>query len=312
MEKLRLRPYGRLTPAEPGDALLSVSVGPAGEAVALWSAPDDREALTSLSSETSPDARAARPAGVRITVHTPDLTTVVRIASMPLAHVTAQPLPGGRFLVVAARCRLRPEGPDRNAIVYDPDGTPVAEFTFGDGIEEVLTTPTGQAWAGYFDEGVYGNYGWDDPLGSCGLIRWNTADGEQAWRFRGGDAPYIDDCYALNVTDETAWACYYSDFPLVRIHDGKLTVWRNKLARGARALIVDDSRVALFGGYSPDHDAVAVGKLGNGKLRAAGRYRLTLPDGTPLPDRYRFTGRGPTLNFFHGTDWHQLTLADIA
>ena len=29
----------------------------------------------------------------------------------------------------------------------------------GDGIAHVLATSTGQVWAGYFDEGIYGNYG---------------------------------------------------------------------------------------------------------------------------------------------------------
>src|SRR5262249_21153055 len=176
---LPLRRHGRVTAADDGDALLSVSVGPAGEAVALWAAPADQEALTSGTVQPQwgsfRDARAARPAGARITLQRPGLSEAVRIAEMPLAHATVQPLPGNRFLAVAARCRWRPEGPDRNALVYDPDGAVVAEYTYGDGIENVLTTPSGNAWVGYFDEGVYGNYGWGvpgpEPLGSCGLAR---------------------------------------------------------------------------------------------------------------------------------------------
>jgi hypothetical protein len=34
----------------------------------------------------------------------------------------------------------------------------------------------------------------------------------------------ISDCYALNVDDTSAWACYYSDFPVVRIRDGVVTI----------------------------------------------------------------------------------------
>lgn len=113
------------------------------------------------------------PSGARISVQSAGSAAVVRIAEMPLAHATVQPLPGDRFLVVAARCRWRPEGPDRNALVYGPDGAVLAEYTFGDGIEDVLTTPSDNAWVGYFDEGVYGNYGWavpgPEPTGSCGL-----------------------------------------------------------------------------------------------------------------------------------------------
>jgi hypothetical protein len=316
---LSLRQHGRLTAADDGDALLSVSVGPAGEAVALWSAPADREALKSTTVQPGwasfPDARAIRPAGARITVHPHGLADSVRIAEMPLAHATAQPLPNDRFLVVAARCRWRPEGPDRNALVYGLDGALVAEYTFGDGINKVLTTPSGDAWVGYFDEGVYGNYGWGgpgpEPLGSCGLARFGQS-GERNWRFPSDAAAPIDDCYALNVTGETAWACYYSDFPVVRVGDGEVTVWRNQLARGAGSIIVDDRRVGLVGSYPPGRDCLAIGEFDEADLREVGRYRLVLPDGQALPDRVRKVGRGPDLHIFHGPDWYRLSLADIS
>ncbi|MBU2664120.1 hypothetical protein KOI35_11515 [Actinoplanes bogorensis] len=314
----RLRAHGELTAAEEGDELLSVSVGPDGEAVALWSAKADREALSAVTVQpgfaTFPDARAARPAPARVTVHSPGLDRVVRISDLPLAHATAQPLPDGRVLVVAARCRWRPEGADRNAIVYDADGTVVAEHTFGDGIEDVFTTPSGDAWAGYFDEGVVGNYGWGsapgpEPIGQCGLIRFGP-DGEPDWRFPMDDAPGITDCYALNVTGETAWACYYTDFPLVRVEGGQVTVWRNGLVRGALSLIVDGDRVGLYGGYDSGAGRLVIGQVseGGGELTETGRHRLTLPGGEPLPDRIRTVGRGAALHVFHGTTWYRLSL----
>lgn len=313
-----LRRHGRLTAADGGDVLLSVSVGPAGEAVALWSSRAGQEALTSVTVQPGwasfPDARAARPAGVRITVHAPGLGRVVRIAEMPLAHATVQPLPGDRFLVVATRCRWRPEGPDRNALVYDSDGAVVAEYVFGDGVESVLTTPSGYAWVGYFDEGVFGNYGWGgpgpEPVGSCGLARFGPG-GEQEWRFPRDDAAPIDDCYALNVTGETAWACYYSDFPVVRVDDGALTAWRNDVAHGGKSLVVDDRRVGLVGGYRPARDRLVVGEMSGADLRAVGRYRLVLPEGQPLPEEARMVGRGAELHVFHDSDWYLLSLADI-
>ncbi|MFC7280202.1 hypothetical protein ACFQS1_40130 [Paractinoplanes rhizophilus] len=315
---LPVRHYGRLTEADDGDVLLSVSVGPAGEAVALWSAPADREALTSVTVQPGwasfPDARAARPATARITVHSPDAVQVVRIAEMPLAHATVQPLPNGRFLVVAARCRWRPEGPDRNALVYGTDGAVAAQYTFGDGIEGVHTTPSGHAWVGYFDEGVFGNYGWGgpgpEPVGSCGLARFDPS-GEVDWRFPPDDVASIDDCYALNVVGETVWACYYSDFPVVKIDNGRVTAWRNDLAHGAKSIIVDDRRVGLAGGYRPHRDRLVIGVLSDGGLREVARYRLVLPDGQPLPDNVRIVGRGPDLHVFHGTDWYRTSLTDI-
>ena len=296
---LPLRRHGRLVAAEDGDALVSVSVGPEGEAVALWAAP----------SETFSEAPA------RVTVHSPEGVRVVRLAALPLAHGVAQPLPDGRILVVASRCQWRPEGPEHNAIVYDADGELVGAYTFGDGIQDVYTTPSGSVWVSYFDEGVYGNYGWGgpgpEPLGACGLARFG-ADGQPDWRFSPqGKAPYIDDCYALNVAGETAWACYYSGFPLVRVRDGRPTAWSNDLASGARALLAGDDRVALFGGYRSERDRLVVAELGGDTLRDAGQHRVVLPDGERFPEGAWVDGRGPDLHVFAGVDWYRLSL-DLA
>ena len=178
-----------------------------------------------------PDPGAARPVAARITVHTPELAAVTRIADLALAHITVQPMPGGRFLVAGARCRWRPDGPDRNAVTYDSDGQVVSEHVLGDGIAHVLATSTGQVWVGYFDEGIYGNYGWgradsQEPIGAYGIVRFSPGL-EPAWHYpkytEVGPWDAVSDCYALNVDDTSTWACYDSDFPVVRIRDGAVT-----------------------------------------------------------------------------------------
>ncbi|HEY6315534.1 MAG TPA: hypothetical protein VIY52_32665 [Streptosporangiaceae bacterium] len=103
---------------------------------------------------------------------------MTQIADLALAHITVQPMPGGRFLVAGARCRWRRDGPDRNAVLYDAHGQVVSEHVLGDGIEHVLATSTGQVWVGYFDEGIYGNYGWgqadtQEPVGAYGIVRFS-------------------------------------------------------------------------------------------------------------------------------------------
>ncbi len=72
----------------------------------------------------------------------------------------------------------RRDGPDRNAVLYGADGQVVSEHVLGDGIEHVLATSTGQVWVGYFDEGIYGNYGWggadsEEPAGAYGIVRFS-------------------------------------------------------------------------------------------------------------------------------------------
>ena len=68
----------------------------------------------------------------------------------------------------------------------------------------------------------------------------------------------------------------------------------------------------MAGGYRPVRDRLVIGELGDSELRNAGRYRLALPDGRPLPDGVRMIGRGPDLHTFHETDWYQLSLTDIS
>lgn len=97
---------------------------------------------------------------------------------------------------------------------------------------------------------------------------------------------------------------------VVRIRDDTVTGWHNDI-KGARALAVAGSRVALFGGYGPDHDRLAVTELNAGRARPGGQYRIVLPGGQPLPSRTQVTGRGPRLHFLSDTDWYQLNVADI-
>ncbi len=77
---------------------------------------------------------------------------------------------------------------------------------------------------------------------------------EPDWHYpSAGDPPWgaISDCYALNVDGDTAWACYYTDFPVVRVQAGTITGWHNTIAGGAKAIAVAGGIVALSGGYGP-------------------------------------------------------------
>jgi hypothetical protein len=268
-----------------GDELVTASIGPDGEAIALWSGHD----------------------GTRVTVHRADGVRTTELRDFRLAYPMVQTLPDDRILVVASRCQWRASGAERNAVVYDADGSVVREATLGDGIEHVQTTRTGHVWVGYFDEGVYGNRGWDEPMGAPGLLRFGL-DLSQDWEFPPQES-VIDDCYALNVDDDAVWTCYYSDFPLVRIRDGAVRLWRNKVARGATAITVHNGRAAFYGGYNKDGDRLVVARLGGDDLTALATYRVVRPDGSPLPKAARAVGRGAVLHVLADRDWYRFDLA---
>ncbi len=94
------------------------------------------------------------------------------------------------------------------------------------------------------------------------------------------------------------------------IRDGAVTGWHNDI-KGASALAVAGSRVALVGGYGPDYDRLALAELGAGRARPAGEYRVVLPGGEPLPAGTEVIGRGSRLHFLTGTSWYQLDVDDI-
>ena len=85
------------------------------------------------------------------------------------------------FLLLGARCAYRKDGPDKNAWIIHRSGTVLSKFCLGDGIQNCVVKSDGTIITGYFDEGVYGNYGWADlscshgyvpPIGEWGLNAW--------------------------------------------------------------------------------------------------------------------------------------------
>ena len=139
-------------------------------------------------------------------------------------------------------------------------------------------------WVGYFDEGVYRDYGWrhrgPKPVGMHGIVKFGPSLNELWHHSFDLDWGAVDDCYALNVSGETVWSCYYSDFPVVRIGtDGHVTGWRNTVG-GARVLLVgtDGDWVALVAGYQENRWRIVDGQLEDRQLTTGAFYELTMPD----------------------------------
>lgn len=191
-------------------------------------------------------------------------------------------LPDGGFVVAAARAR-RYE--DANQVqVFDALGRETSSFSVGDAIEHLLVDEAGHIWVGHFDE---------NP---AGIRRW-SATGQLAWTSDSAHIPGLFDCYALNVSGTAAWACPYTDFPLVEIRpnrpDRPVTVRANRV-RGAHAVAVHGDRVAFYGGYGEERDRLAHGRLTETSVEQAAVGLLTLPHG-PTPGRRRVVSRGSRI-----------------
>jgi hypothetical protein len=264
--------------------------------VSLAVGPDSVAYILAVTERTS--YRDDRPNGgsfARITTDTPhdflvvrwngqDLSTT-RIRDQRMNYHHAQPLTGGELLLVCGRCRRFADGStDRNATVFAADGTLARSFLLGDGIEDVQATADGRIWVSYFDEGIFGNFGWDDPVGAAGLIQWDGVGGE-VYQYRPPDGlDSISDCYALNVaSDDETWCCYYTDFPLVRITAGQVTgVWRPPI-RGSDAFAIHEDRVLFRGGYHDSESYYHFELSDDGTMRSLGRYLITDEVGEQTP-----------------------------
>lgn len=284
------------------------------DVIALWARPDEVASLSASTTQegwaTFPESRAARPVQATVTVHG-DRRSVTPLKDLLVAHPHIASLPDGQTLVVGSRAYWsREHGAEQNALVYDEQGNVVAQGTLGDGIEHIQTSVDGDVWVGYFDEGIYGNYGWGapdgpEPLGSAGLVRF---DGElrKVWEFPSGTtAPAVSDCYALNVGASSTWACYYTDFPVVRIEQDRISVLSNDV-HGARALTAAGRQISFFGGYGDDRNRLVLAELDEDRVIATQTSQLVLPDGGSLDGGPVAHGRGERLHVLIGRRWLQV------
>lgn len=125
-----------------------------------------------------------------------------------LMYPIALPI-GGNILLLGLRCRKYKDGSfDNNAVIVSKSGEIIRSFCAGDGIQDCIATSGGRIITSYFDEGVFGNYGWNgDQIGRAGLICWNEY-GEKLWQ---NYSLQIFDCCATNIDDEgsSLWFYYY-------------------------------------------------------------------------------------------------------
>jgi hypothetical protein len=261
----------------------AVGVGPDNQAYAVWASRDGSgQRLVTVHDGGRQPVRSVRLDGC-------------------LEPSFVQPLPDGSILLVRARSRGGP-----NAEIWTADGNRVRQGDLGDAIENVLTTPCGAIWAGYFDEAMGGH----GPQGH-GLARF-TLDLEPAWVYpHRADLQPIADCYALNLAGETAWSCAYTAFHLVAVRDDQPIDHGVAPLRGADALVTDGSTGALIGGYGPEYDLVTPFRMVEDRVvPVGGSRRLVLPDGLEVRER-RTYGRGTELHVFVQQSWYQVDLAQL-
>ncbi len=151
-----------------------------------------------------------------ITLIRDDSIATVELKNIPLMPTHADLFSDGTLLIVQGRCLKDGAHAERNARRYNPNGQLIEAFTLGDGINDVQIDDTDTIWVSYFDEGIFGNFGWDEPMGSAGVVAY-TMNGKRLW----GAGDYgISDCYGMNVAgSKEVYFYYYDDFDLVHLDE---------------------------------------------------------------------------------------------
>jgi len=203
-----------------------------------------------------------------------------------------------------------------SARIYTNDGQLQNEFAIGWAIGAQIST-SGEIWARYYDEAIVGAgiafyQGRTEPAieaQASGLGCFNRL-GDLIYAYMPPPGfGHIFDCYALNVVQDVAWACYYADFPLVRVGPDKTPrAWSNDVA-GASALALRDDQVLLFGGYEDLAKRCVLQSIdSNGKLTPLASFEAILPEDA---DPSAVIGRGSKLCVVANAIWYELSFDDI-
>ena len=145
--------------------------------------------------------------------------------------------------VLGARSMMYKNGiPDQNAVFLTRHGKILSSTCFGDGIQDCMVLGDGRIVTGYFDEGVFGNFGWDKPPGARGLVVWNR-DGQKVWE---DTKHFIADCYAMNVDEQdNLWYYYYDAFDLVKTDFDSEWVFRPDV-KGSSSFLIMKSHMGII------------------------------------------------------------------
>jgi len=219
-------------------------------------------------------------------------------------------LPSNEILLICGRCRFKSvEDVDKNARIYDLNGNLKRDFVAGDGIQDVKVNRKGLIWISYFDEGIFGNYGWEKPIGYPGLISWDNK-GEKVWEFEPtGDLDHMADCYAMNIdSDDKVWFYYYTEFKVIKLNEkNEFEVWDCDLS-GSSSINIANNRILMADGY--DGDDFQLFEIGT-KLKRKKKVKFKNQNGDELKKGQYVSSDGSLIGFFDKNQFYWIDLNEL-
>ncbi len=171
----------------------------------------------------------------------------IDIAS-PLEDLSSVNPLGDQVLVAWGRAEELDQGEwERNALVYDRDGTLRRSLHLGDAIEDLQVGEDGCIWTTYTEEGYFG-----DSAGSGALVAWD-AGGSRLYSLNDDAELRIgDDMLALNLPSaQDCWFIHCRIGSLVWLHDRRLAGQWFLAGSIGKAIAVEGDDVLIAGSWGP-------------------------------------------------------------
>lgn len=300
-------------------ALVGRSVSASGSALFLFVEADAEQAVRGTRKSgigTFPRTRMSREWRFALMTHDGDGQEHFDLAPLDVTFPFIDVFPDGRVLVAGSRSQWRSAHDfDQNGVIVDPANGSKTRFLVGDGVESIAVDSRGRVWASYFDEGIFGNFGWGhpgpEPVGSSGLNCFDDT-GKVVWKYpQSSGSGFISDCYAMNVADDTVAIYAYTEFALSRISpDFAIETWKTSLS-GCHSFAMSDTGVLFTGQYRDDPSTGYLGSLADGQVDDVTKVVFELPTGD-VTGEGSFVGRGETLHYFDDRGWYQIDIGDLA
>lgn len=255
--------------------------------------------------------RSEHPVNYRLLRYHADKTEIIEINNQHWHYTYAQSLQDDLLLVCPRSYYRGPNDIDANASLFNSDGQHLDSFVVGDGINGVQVTADGKIWVSYFDEGIFGNFGWTEPIGHSGLLRF-TQKGDIAYQFEPtSELDSMADCYALNVvaTEET-WCYYYTEFPLVKIVGDSIVDWWSSPIAGSHCFAVSNGHVLFSGGYGARDTFHYCQLQPNHKMNILATFAFHDENDEPLP-MTTVDARQSQIAFFHQNKIYRIDMRDL-
>ena len=206
--------------------------------------------------------------------------TVLHLPEEKWNYHYIQPIDDEHILLVCARSYYHDaDNIEENARVYDKNGRLIRSFCLGDGIGHVYVTKNQEIWTGYFDEGVFGNYGWEEPIGRSGLVGWD-ASGRKMDSLEEDREYSIFECLALNGDAEDRIWFFFSIESKIGVRKEGRTVYYSPEGLGFQSFAVNGETIVAYRDRW-GRSLFELQREGN-EYKTVHEIELIKPDGTSL------------------------------